>query len=69
MKCLRIVGQGLPVRMSDDDAARVIAEGDGEYCAKHVWKQFHDHNRDPSFMRRQVCTFTPTGRIVRHGLF
>ncbi len=39
-KCFRVVGQGVPVRMSDDDAFRVVViDGDGEYCPKHVWKK------------------------------
>jgi hypothetical protein len=65
MKCLRIVGQGIPVRMSDADAARIIAEGDGEYCKKEVWKRFHDTNADPDFRERVRVRLTPTGRSVR----
>jgi hypothetical protein len=42
-KCFRVVGQGVPVRTSDDDAHRVVVlEGDGEYCPKHVWKAERD---------------------------
>lgn len=39
-KCFRVVGQGIPVRMSDEDAFQVVdRDFDGEYCPKHVWKE------------------------------
>lgn len=38
-KCIRIVGQGVPVRMSDADAFQVVVrDKDGEYCSKNFWK-------------------------------
>jgi hypothetical protein len=37
-KCVRVVGQGVPVRMSDEDAFQVVErDHDGEYCSKNVW--------------------------------
>lgn len=54
MKCCRVVGQGIPHRFTDDDAARLIAEGDGEYCPKSVWKNFHDTNADERFRERRT---------------
>ena len=40
-KCIRVVGQGVPVRVSDDDALRVVVRNhDGEYCSKRVWREF-----------------------------
>lgn len=36
-KCFRVVGQGIPVRMSDEDAFQIVdRDGDGEYCPKSV---------------------------------
>jgi hypothetical protein len=65
MKCIQVVGQGIPVRMSDADAAQVIAEGDGEYCAKAVWKRFHDRNADPDYRQRRRCHLNSRGEIIR----
>jgi hypothetical protein len=43
VKCVRIVGQGIPVRMSDADAHTIVAiDSDGEYCPKSVWKSYCD---------------------------
>jgi len=49
--------------MSDADCAQVIAEGDGEYCAKSVWKRFHDRNADPDFRQRRHCHLNSRGAI------
>lgn len=39
-KCFQVVGQGIPVRMSDADAFQIVdREYDGQYCPKHVWKE------------------------------
>lgn len=39
-KCFQVVGQGIPVRMSDRDAFQVVdRDKDGQYCPKHVWKE------------------------------
>ncbi len=39
-KCFQVVGQGVAVRMSDDDAHEVVVrDGDGQYCPKHVWRE------------------------------
>lgn len=48
--------------MTDGDAARVIAEGDGEYCPKSVWKRFHDRNADDRRTRR--VHIMPNGKVV-----
>jgi hypothetical protein len=41
-KCIRVVGQGVPVRMSDDDAFQVVErDHDGEYCSKRFWRAWH----------------------------
>jgi hypothetical protein len=42
-KCFQVVGQGIPVRMSDADAFQVVdRDKDGQYCPKHVWKERRD---------------------------
>lgn len=38
MKTVRIVGQGIPARLSNEDAAVIVGIGDGEYAPKSVWK-------------------------------
>lgn len=41
-KCIRVVGQGVPVRMSDEDAFQVVVrDGDGEYCPKSFFKKWY----------------------------
>lgn len=54
MKCVQVVGQGIPHRMRDHDAAQLVAEGDAEYCSKSVWKEFHDNNADEAFRARRA---------------
>jgi hypothetical protein len=40
-KCFRVVGQGVPVRMSDEDAFQVVVrDHDGEYCSKRFFKDW-----------------------------
>jgi hypothetical protein len=41
-KCVRVAGQGVPTRMSDDDAFQVVdRDRDGEYCSKTVYKEWY----------------------------
>lgn len=41
MKCVRIVGQGVPIRVSDAEARKIVErEGDGEYCGKQFFKDW-----------------------------
>jgi hypothetical protein len=56
VKCVRVVGQGLPHRLTDTFAAELVAEGDAEYCPKIDWKLFHDNNADPAWRERRVYT-------------
>lgn len=54
-KCLRIVGQGVPCRMSDDDAFQIVVrDGDGEYCPKKFWRAWYAPN--PDFPDKEVKT-------------
>jgi hypothetical protein len=42
MKCIRVVGQGVPVRLPDAEAHKVVVlEGDGDYCSKSFWKDWY----------------------------
>lgn len=62
-KCFRVVGQGVPVRMSDDDAhVVVVRDKDGEYCPKHVWKE----RRDSAYSKEQghTCLAKLVGRQI-----
>lgn len=41
MKCVRIVGQGVPCRMSDVKAREIVEhDKDGEYCSKSFFKNW-----------------------------
>lgn len=41
-KCVRIVGQGVPVRLSNDDAFRIVhADKAGEYCTRKFFRDWH----------------------------
>ena len=54
-KCIRIVGQGVPVRMSDEDAFQVVVrDGDGEYCSKRFWKDWYDNHASPDHCERVI---------------
>lgn len=47
MKCVRVVGQGIPHRLTNDDARKLVeVDKDGEYCPKHVFKKFWADNPD-----------------------
>lgn len=47
-KCIRVVGQGVPVRMSDEKArVWVEVDHDGEYCGKEFWKQWYAAHGTP----------------------
>jgi len=42
-KCIQVVGQGVPVRLSDEAAFQIVErEHDGQYCSKGLWKDFYD---------------------------
>lgn len=59
MKCVRVVGQGIPVRLSDADARRLVeVDGDGEYCPKAVWRNHYRCHGTPPLRIRLL----PDGR-------
>lgn len=50
-KCVRI-DNGPPVRLSNEDAYRIICSDDAEYCPKHVFKAYRkDHPEHPANSR------------------
>lgn len=65
-KCFQVVGQGIPVRMSEADAKRVVEiDKDGEYCPKRLWKEFHDGNADERYRERTFHRLDEKNRIVK----
>lgn len=41
MKTVRVVGQGVPVRLSNEEAFQVVErDKDGEYCSKSFYKDW-----------------------------
>lgn len=67
-KCVRVVGQGVPVRLSDDDAFQLVErDHDGEYCNKKFWKTWYAPH--PDFPNKEVRSpfygrINSEGRIV-----
>lgn len=54
-KCIRVEGQGVPVRMSDEDAFQVVVrDRDGEYCSKSFWKDWYDNHASPEHRERVI---------------
>lgn len=48
MKCIQLVGQGVPVRVTDEDAHQIVKlDHDGDYCAKRIWKRWYDRRGEP----------------------
>jgi hypothetical protein len=46
-KCIRIVGQGVPIRTTDDEAFQIVERNkDGEYCSKSFWREWHADKTD-----------------------
>jgi hypothetical protein len=53
MKCVRQVGQGVPIRMRTEDAFQlVVIDHDGEYCTKKFWKNWYDESGQPRAYRK-----------------
>jgi hypothetical protein len=47
MKCIRIIGQGVPVRLRNTEADKIVRVGDGEYCTKRVFKDYKASQNAP----------------------
>jgi hypothetical protein len=70
-KCIMVVGQGVPVRMSDDDAFQIVVrDGDGEYCPKSEMKDeqasaYRVEHNDKCLRRLVGTTITPVETLSR----
>ena len=68
-KFFRVVGGGIPVRMSDVDAYQVVArDRDGGYCPKSVWKE--ERASEYRVSRKDNCLRKLHGEVAslqRHG--
>jgi hypothetical protein len=41
-KCVQFVGQGVPVRCTDDEAFQIVERDlDGQYCSKGFWRKWY----------------------------
>lgn len=60
-KCICVVGQGVPVRLSDEDAFQVVVrDHDGEYCSKKLFKEWYQPSYTPYVAKLQSDgTFYP----------
>jgi hypothetical protein len=67
-KCIRVVGQGVPVRLSDDDAFAVVRDGDGGYCAKEFWKVWYDGQNDREPKPRLISRLVGSKITATHTL-
>ena len=71
-KCFQVVGQGVPVRMSDADAFQVAdRDHDGQYCPKSVWRaeraSAYRVERGDNCLRKLVGNkITPTASLQRN---
>jgi len=70
-KCIRVVGQGTPVRLSDDNAFQVVVrDHDGEYCSKTLFKREAEARGAPMIARLVNGKITETAtlhRNLQHG--
>ena len=63
-KCVRIVGQGVPIRLSNTDAFQIVhRDHDGEYCTKKFYRDWYGANGEP----RARCRINEHGRVVSCG--
>lgn len=71
-KCFQVVGQGIPVRMSDDDAFQVVVrDGDGQYCSKTMWRArrasaYCTERGDNCLAQLRGTTITSVHSLARH---
>lgn len=64
-KCVQVVGQGIPIRVSDDFAIQLVRRDlDASYCPKRVWREFYKtHGREDTNPHRPGSSYTaPKGR-------
>lgn len=64
-KCFQLVGQGIPVRMSNADAFQIVdRDKDGQYCPKSVWKKRRASDYCVENNDNCLGKLMPNGRIV-----
>jgi len=72
-KCIRVVGQGVPVRLSDEDAFQVVErDRDGQYCPKHEFKSWYQPAVEgatytPFIAKLDGAKFVPVTTLQRHA--
>lgn len=65
MKCVRIVGQGVPVRLTDEKAREIVEiDKDGEYCPKSFFKEWYKRN---TVVSREDATDYTGKRLLQKG--
>lgn len=63
-KCIQVVGQGVPVRLSDEDAFQVVErDHDGQYCSKNFFKKWYVANGEPLIAKLVGSKITPTSTL------
>lgn len=51
MKCVQMVGQGIPIRVTDAHAAEIVErDHDGQYCPKRVFKEYIEKYKDTEYV-------------------
>lgn len=64
MKCVRIVGQGVPCRLTNEKAHEIVEiDRDGEYCPKSFFKNWY---KDDSAARERATDYTGK-RLLQKG--
>lgn len=56
MKCIQLLGQGIPIRVTNDDADFLVrTDHDAEFCPKSVFKEYRKaHPEHPARSRIDV---------------
>lgn len=63
-KCFRVVGQGVPLRTSDEDAFQVVErDHDGEYCSKAFFKEWYQPAVEGAKYTPFIAKLQPDGRF------
>jgi len=69
-KCIRVVGQPGPVRVSDEDAFQVVErDRAGQYCPKHEFKRpaVEGANYTPFIAKLEGSKVVPVTTLQRHA--
>jgi hypothetical protein len=58
MKWVRLAGQGVPVRVTNAEAVKLVEiDKDGEYCPNHVAREWWDACKDERFKAKHMAAF------------